>query len=402
MMPELRSRGADRVVSPIPARLLLLASLALAATGCGTVKGWFGGKKGKEVPPVALVEFAPTATVSQLWAAGLGGGEERFGLRQGPVVADGRVYAASLGGSVAALALDTGQALWRVSPKFGISSGPGVGDGVVAVGGLEGDVLALDAATGAEKWRAKVGSEVIAAPAVGQGMVFVRGSDGRVTALDAATGARRWFWSKTLPLLSVRGSDAPQLGPGVLFVGNDDGSVTGLSAAAGTEGWTQSVAQAEGRSELDRMADVDGTPALEGTTLYASSYKRKTMAIDATSGQPLWQAEAGGPGRVGLAGDKVVVADPAGTVWGLDKASGSALWQNAALARRQPGSVAIQGNYAVVGDYDGYLHWLRLDTGAFAARTRLGGSAIRGAPVVSNGILVVQNSNGGIAAFRVQ
>jgi outer membrane protein assembly factor BamB len=160
------------------------------------------------------------------------------------------------------------------------------------------------------------------------------------------------------------------------------------------------VAAAEGRSDLDRMADVDGMPVLDGTTLYASSYKKQTVAIDGPSGRPLWSRENGGSGRIGVSADRVVAADPAGTVWGLDKASGGVMWQQPGLARRNLSGVAIQGDYAVVGDYDGYVHWLNLSDGAFAARVRAG-DAVRAAPAVADGVLVVQTIEGGLSAYRL-
>jgi outer membrane protein assembly factor BamB len=394
-MTHSAARGALRVAA------LLLCVAALA--GCSTIKGWFGGKdKDKSGEPVELTEFTATATVSKLWSAKAGKGEELLGARQGPAIADGRVYAAAIKGGVHAFDLQTGAKAWTYDSDLELSGGPGAGDGLVVVGGLEGDVVALDAATGAEKWKAKVANEVIAAPAVGQGLVVVRSNDGRVTAFDEATGERRWFWNHDMPMLTVRGNDAPSLGPGYVFVGNDDGTVTALSMVDGRELWSQTIGQADGRSELERMADVDGTPMLDGAILYATSFKKQTLAIEAPNGRPLWARDNGGNGRVAIAPDRVVVTDPDGIVWALDKNSGSAMWSQPGMARRSLTSPAIQGDYAVVGDFDGYLHWLRLDNGELAARVRTGHDAVRAAPVVADGILVVEDTDGGLNAYRVQ
>lgn len=399
----------EMTVSPAPrhaARSLALRAGAVAlcvfaVSGCSTVKGWFGKDKEKPNEPAALADFAPSVQVSRLWSTGVGGGEGRLGARQGPVVADGRVYAAAVKGGVHALDLQSGKQVWEYDTKLRLSGGPGVGDGLVVVGGLEGDVVALDASTGAEKWKAKVPNEVIAAPAVGLGMVFVRSNDGRVTAFDAASGERRWFWNRDVPSLSVRGNDAPTLGPGYVFVGNDDGTVVALGATDGRPLWDVPVGEGEGRTELDRMSDVDGSPALDGAMLYASSFKGRTVAIDAPQGRAAWASEHGGAGRVAVGGERVVVSSRDGTVYGLDKASGGALWQQAALLRREPSAPVVQGDYAVVGDYDGYLHWLKLDDGALAARVRAGRDAIRGNPVVADGVLVVQNIDGDVSAYRL-
>jgi outer membrane protein assembly factor BamB len=390
-------------VVPQMARYSVVLLCALALGGCSTVKGWFGSSKDKGKPnePAELTKFTPSVTVSKIWSAKAGKGEGRIGARQGPVVADGRVYAAAVEGGVHAFDLQTGKSVWEYKSKLRLSGGPGAGDGLVVIGGLEGEVIALDAATGTEKWQAKVPNEVIAAPTIGLGSVFVRSNDGHVTAFDAASGERRWFWVYEVPALSVRGNDAVVLGPGYVFVGNDDGSVTALSAADGRTLWNVPVAQQEGRSELDRMADVDGTPVLEGSTLYATSFKKQTVAVDAPSGRPMWSSQYGGAGRLGVGSDRLVVSDPAGSVHALDKASGSSLWLQPALARRNLTGPVVQGDYAVVGDYDGYLHWLKLENGELAARARVSGDPLRGALVVADGVLVAEDIDGKVAAFRL-
>lgn len=393
--------AAVRTSPALAARIAIVVACGIALGGCSTVRGWFSNDKEKPNEPVELTDITPTVTASRLWSVNVGDGEGRLGSRQGPAVADGRVYAAAVEGGVRAIDLQSGKVVWHFESDLDLSGGPGVGDGLVVAGGLDGNVIALDAASGAEKWRAKVTGEVIAAPAVGLGMVFVRSNDGRVTAFDAATGERRWFWNREVPTLSVRGNDAPVLGPGYVFVGNDDGTVVALTATDGRPVWEQPVAQQEGRTELDRMADVDGAPVLEGSVLYASSFRNRTAAIDAPTGRPLWSSENGGPGRVAVSADRVVVTAPTGIVYGLDKAGGSALWQQAGLARRGVTAPAIHGEYALVGDYDGYLHWLKLDSGEFAGRARAGGKPFRAAPVVVDGVALVQNVNGELTAFRL-
>lgn len=388
----------------LPSSLRLPAAVlgALLLGGCSTIGGWFDRGGSDAAKPAPLTEYAPTVTVAPLWSAGVGGGEGRTGTRAAPAIADGRVFATGLDGGVRAFDLQTGAPAWHMPAEgLRLAAGPGVGDGLVVAGGLDGEVIALDAATGAERWRGKVSAEVVAPPAVGQGAVLVRGNDGRITAFDAASGDQRWFWSPPAPSLTVRGNDAPVLGPGYVFAGNDDGTVVALALQDGRVLWELPVAQQEGRSELERLADVDGTPVLDDTTLYASSYRGQTMAIDAPSGRPLWEQQHGGASRVGAGPDKVVVADADGIVWGLDKATGSAIWQQDALARRKPAGVAVLGEHAVVGDFEGYLHWLRLDTGALAARVDAG-DAILGAPRVADGVLVVQDVEGRVSAYRVQ
>lgn len=377
---------------------LMLAASVLA--GCGTIRGWVD--RGEDAnAPAKLTEITPSAQVRALWSANAGKGEARIGARQGPAIGDGRVYAAAVEGGVRAFDLRTGAVAWHAPSELRLSGGPGAGEGLVVVGSLDGDVVALDAATGAERWTARVTNEVIAAPAIGQGLVLVRSNDGRLTAFDAASGERRWFWEAELPALTVRGNGAPLLAPNLAFLGTDGGELVALALQDGRELWRLPVAQQEGRNELERMADVDGGVLLDGTTLYATSYKGRTLAVDGPSGQPIWVAEQGGAGSVGNGPAQVVVSDARGTVWALDKASGGAMWQQDALARRNVTGAAVQGDLAVVGDLDGYLHWLSLSDGSFAARQKVGGDAILAAPRVADGILVVQDVAGRLRAFSI-
>ena len=386
-----------------PLRLVAGVALAVLLLGsCTTVKNLFDGRgKDKSLEPTPLVQITPSVNVARLWSASVGGGEKSLGMGQHPAIADGRVYAAAVDGGVHALDLKTGQSVWRYASELPLSGGPGAGEGLVVVGSLEGDVIALDAATGTEKWKAKVGNEVLAAPAIGGGTVYVHSNDGRVTAFDAATGERRWFYSVEVPTLTVRGSGPVTIGPGIVFVGNDNGNLTALSATDGGVLWSTPVAEPDGRSELERMADVDGAVVIDNTMLFATSYKNHTIAIDGPSGQIVWDRENGGPRGLGLSNSAVVVTDPVGKVWALDKNSGASLWQQDGLAHRNTSAPAVQGDYAVVGDLEGVVHWLRLNDGAFAARAEIGGP-ITGQPVVSDGVVVVQTTEGQLAAFALQ
>ncbi len=392
-LPSSRARRAGRIV--------VIVALVALVSGCGTIRGWFSSEEKAATRPAELVDFQATATPVRLWKASAGKGEGRTGVRQGPFIADGVVYAASVKGGVRALDLQSGRSLWHHDSDLRLSGGPGAGEGLVVAGSLDGEVVALDAASGAVRWTATVPNEVIARPAVGQGLVVVRSNDGRVTAFDAASGAQRWFWGQELPALTVRGNAPVSLAPGYAFVGTDEGHLVALALADGRVIWEQPVAMPEGRTELERMADIDGAPAVDGGVVIVSSYRNRTMAFEGPSGRPLWGAENGGPGSVGVADDRVVVSDVAGTVWSIDKYVGTSYWQQPALARRHLSPAAVHGNHAVVGDVEGYLHWMRLSDGEFTARTRASRDAIAGHMAVADGILVVQDVEGDLSAWRI-
>lgn len=385
-----------------PAVLIASALLAtVAVTGCQSAKKLFGGNEKDAYAPTPLTALSPTVAATRAWTTSVGKGERDVGARQGPSTDGTHIFAAAFNGGVRALDAATGRTVWTHNSKATLSGGPGVGDGVVVVGGLNGEVIALDAATGTQKWTQTVPNEVIASPTVGQGLALVRTNDGRVTAFDVHTGERRWFSTHDMPSLTVRGNDSVTLGPGVAFAGNDDGTMTALVLSNGEAVFDVPVGEPSGRTDLERLADVDGAPVLDGNTLYVTSFKNSTIAMDGPSGRVLWTADHGGVGRAAVGSNVVVVTDRTGVVYGLDKTSGSAIWKNESLKNRRLYSPAIQGDYVAVGDIEGYVHWLSLSDGALAARSRIGKAPIKGNPLVSNGILYVQDTAGNVSAFRL-
>ena len=399
-------------------RTLIIAALLASTTGCTTLKGWFGDDKNKATDPAELVEIASPIAVSKAWSRKLGDENASLGLRQRPAIEGDRLYVSNDEGRVLAINANSGDVLWdsEVAPtrKEGsklffwrrksidgvLSGGPAAGNGMVVAGGRNGEVVALDAETGAERWRAKVTSEVIAAPLITPDRIIVRSNDGRTFGLDPADGTRKWVFDRGIPALSVRGNGTPVSDGQLAYLGYDDGTVVALRINDGLVAWTQLIAESEGRNDLDRMADVDGELALGFSELYATSYAGQTMAISTQNGRPLWNRDTGGYSGLALLGDRVVLSDPAGTVWALDRNTGSALWRQEALARRWLTTPAIQGSYLVVGDLDGYVHWLRSDDGVIVGRDRAGKAPIRGTPQVTpTGTLIVLDAEGRLSAY---
>jgi outer membrane protein assembly factor BamB len=236
-------------------------------------------------------------------------------------------------------------------------------------------------------------------------MVIVRTGDGKVAALGLADGKRRWLYEKQLPTLSLRGNSSPVLGSnGLIYLGYPDGSVVALRATDGVKVWEQVVAAAEGRSDLDRLADIDGEIVASPDGVFAASFKGKIGGFNPDNGSPLWSHSLISYSGITRSGDALYVSDAIGTVWSLDRGSGNAVWKQDALGYRWLSTPAVQNGYVVVGDLEGYLHWMKPDTGAIVARERIGGSKdwIRATPQVSaDGILVAVTARGKMSAYRI-
>lgn len=385
------------------ARLFFVVLLAvLLSTLLGGCK-MFGSRSNKDNidPPAELVDFTPSANVQQAWNASIGKGERRLSIRQAPAVAGGRVYTADVDGVLNAFEAESGSRVWQVETDLALSGGPGIGEGTLVVGSLDGDVIALNPQTGAERWRARVSSEVIAAPAIGRGVAVVRALDGRVFGFSITDGSRRWVFDRALPSLTLRGNAPPVISGNTVYLGYDSGEVVALALDTGSQQWLQQIAEPVGRTELDRMVDIDGELVVTTGELYAASFKDQVMAMDPATGRPLWTRDLSVFTGLNLAGDRLLLTSRNGTVWALDRRSGAALWRQDGLAHRWLTTPAVHGDYLVVGDVEGYLHWMSLESGEFAARERLGRKPVRATPQVADGMLFAVTTGGDLSAFRL-
>lgn len=375
--------------------IALLSALLGLTAGCGK-----SSKRDNVEPPAELAKFSPTVTVSKVWNQNLGKGEKRLGLRQHPTVDGSVLYAADPGGRLSAFDAASGAQVWRIDTEMRLSSSPGVSEGTLVVGSLDGEVLAINPDSGTERWRAKVSSEVLSTPAIGQGLVIVRAIDGRIFAFSITDGERRWVHDQGTPSLTLRGNSAPLLVEGAVLVGYDNGQLVALRAEDGAQIWEQAIAFGEGRTELERTVDIDGELAYDRGEIFAAAYNAQVVGVSLDGGRPLWNRELSSYAGVALGDGKLFVTDRDGVLWALDRNSGAAMWKQDALTHRWLTTPAVHGDYVVVGDMEGYLHWFEVEAGKLAARQRLAKKPIRATPQVSDGLLYAVSIDGQLGAYR--
>ena len=362
--------------------LLWLIALLLLA-GCGSSK-----VRQEELPaPPDPDRFEGDAGVRVLWRAKVGDMPATTGYRLVPQLHQGRVYAAGAR-DVLALDAETGETLWKRRLDFPLSAGPGAGSSLIALGTFDGRVLGLSSEDGRLLWESGVTSEVLAVPRISVTRVAVRAADGRVFGLDTVSGRRQWLFERSAPVLTLRGTSSPVLAGGSVYVGLDTGKLAALDAGDGKLGWESTVALASGRSDLERMVDIDADPQVYRGEVYAVSYQGRLAALDAGSGQLRWERALSAHAGLAVDSEAVFVTDADNRVWGIDRRSGAALWRQDDLRGLALTGPAVFAEHVVVADDEGFLNWLSRRDGSIVQRQKIGGAPLVAPPQVAGGLLL--------------
>ncbi|MFM0479386.1 outer membrane protein assembly factor BamB [Paraburkholderia strydomiana] len=369
---------------------VVCAMTVLALAACSSTKD-------ERRVPTPLTEFKPVLDVQQAWKTSVGkAGRYLFS----PVAVGDAVYAAGQNGSVAKIDAQTGKDIWRVKLHDDISAGVGSDGTLVAVGGLKGDVYVLGA-DGKQLWTAKAPGEIISPPLVGNGLVVVRTVDGQIVAFNAQTGEQKWnYRNRAVPLNLRVSSGMTFAGDAAVLAGFPGGAFAAINLQTGENYWQTPVSYPKGVTEVERINDVTGPPTLVGSETCAVTFQGQIGCFDANSGRALW--EKAFSSASGLAQDDraVVAADDWSVVSAFDVTNGTQLWKNDKLKNRELGVPFILGHAAVLGDYQGYVHFLSRDDGTLVARMKTDGSAISAAPVLAGETLVVQTRDGDLYGYR--
>jgi outer membrane protein assembly factor BamB len=370
---------------------MLVAALvaALAAAGCSSSSG---------PKPAVLAPLERSPEVKLLWSASIGRAE-RFTFF--PAVVGDSVFAAARDGTVTRLDSEKGRELWSVTLERKLSGGVGANERTAVVATEEGEVFALDAADGKQRWRARVSSEVLAPPAIGNGLVLVRSVDNRIFAFGEDDGKRRWVYQRAPASLVVRSPSGIVIVGDTAFAGFAGGRLAALALSNGGLRWESTVALPKGATELERVTDVVGAPVVQGREVCAAAYQGRVACFDLASGRQVWARELSSLTGVKLDARYAFVSDDRGGVHALDRSNGHSVWKQDKLAYRRLSQAVGTGNVVAVGDFEGYVHFLSRDSGAFVARYASRGGAVRAAPVSLRSSLLIQTEDGTLLALAL-
>ncbi len=394
-------------------RQITLLCSCLILAGCSTfdtindsvsgISNYFLGGEDNSDPPEVLVEYAPEIKIEEVWSESIGVGSEEQSLKLIPAIGFGKILAADRDGLIQARDLTTGRLIWEAETDIHFSAGPGLGVGTVILGSSDAEVAAFNSENGALLWKSSVSSEVLSVPVIANGIVVVRTTDGEIIALNEKNGGKLWNYEHNAPALSVRGIGAPLVVGENVIEGYDNGKLMALRLTDGKYGWETSVAIPKGRSEVERLVDLDVDPIEVTGVIYIASYNGGAAAVSELDGDVLWRNEAISS-YTGLSHDfrYLYLSDSSDDVWQLEQRTGSSLWKQKDLHQRKLTAPAAYENYVVVGDFEGYVHWLSTSDGRQLGRIKVADSAIDAKPVVVDNTVYIYAKDGTLAALKTR
>ncbi|MEH6470773.1 MAG: outer membrane protein assembly factor BamB [Halopseudomonas sp.] len=372
--------------------LLLVALL----TGCSL---W---DSDEEIEPASLEDISAEYQVTKLWSTKIGDGLGSKYHQLTPQILASRIFAVDHEGAVYAVDRETGAKVWQQELDLPVSGGVGVGDGRVVVTSYDGQIIALSALDGVEVWRERLTSEAIAAAQLSSGLAVVQTIDGRLSAFDTQIGQLRWSYSAQEPVLTLRGTSTPLIVGEQVFAGFSSGKVVALALGSGDVVWETRVASSQGRTELERMVDIDGSLIHSNGLVYASSYQGRVAAIAMQDGRRVWSESLSSYRSLAQNAQSLYAVNDEGAVVAFDKRSGTELWKQDALYFRQLSSPVVVDGVVAVGDYQGYLHFIDPADGHFVGRYQPSSSSIVSPPLSQDGVLYTFSDDGRLSALTLQ
>lgn len=398
----------------------LAVALSFTLSGCQTVSDWFADDEEIEIRRLQPIEaqFSP----KENWSVDIGDGVDGYFSRLRPVYANDMLFAADRHGTLVALNPESGKTIWEKdfaifrdegffssvsrlwqsgeSAKIG---GISVADNKLFVGTEDGLIMALDARTGEPLWDASVAGEILAPPAYDEGVMVVNTGAGVLFGFNAETGEQLWSAETDVPPLTLRGISGPVASNGGVLTGTPTGKLQANILDSGIMAWDTPITTPSGATELERIVDIDMTPVIYGGTIYAVSYNGSLASVELRSGRVVWKREYGSYQNLAMEGNQLFVVDTKSHIYALDRRNGVELWSQSGLKKRSLTAAEPVGDYIVVGDKWGYLHWLSQESGKIVARFDLGGDdedeGIFVAPVTVGDNIVVMTRDGTLASL---
>lgn len=360
----------------------------------------FACSSNNQLKPNELVPLNEKVEVRENWQRRVGAGLSESYRVISPLIIGDTIYVNDYQGKVQAVDRESGKVKWQQELELEMSTGLGGNDRLLFAASLNGDVIALDTDTGEQQWQTNLVSEILSPPQTNGNVVVVQTSDGRLLGLSTESGENLWAYTTNLPVLTLRGTATPQLVGDNLVAGFANGKLAALSAVDGTLYWERRIARPQGRTDIERVVDVDGSPVISGPLIYATSFNGTLSALS-PSGDTIWSQAVSSYSSPVIIDGRVIVTTDDGVVKAFDAREGTPLWENGTLGRRKLSSPQDLSGFLMVSDFEGYVHVFDTEIGAIIARLQVDDEGVRSPMVSLDNNLYVLGNDGWLSSLSI-
>ena len=355
--------------------------------------------------PAELSPIENPIKVKVVWDQSSGVGSQGQYVRLQPAISADRIWTIDIAGSLVAHDRVSGRQLWKRETGLAVSGALGLGDGRLLVGTRDAKLVALSAETGEQLWVFNASSEILSVPAISLDIAVAQTGDGHVFAVSAKEGKEGkqiWDYSRSLPLLTLRGTANPVVRESRVYAGFADGKAVSLGLLDGRVFWEKTISIPGGRTEIERLVDVDASPLSVGDEIYVVSYQGNITSLFGATGDKIWNRQMSAHSGLAVETNRIFLADSKDHLWSLGRSNGASLWKQDKLQGRRLSAATLYGDYLVAGDFEGYLHFLRRSDGKISARIQVGNGGFASAPVTVEDKLYIYTGDGKLVALEFE
>ena len=354
-------------------------------------------------PPAPLTEIKNGLKFNQLLTIKTGAGISSGSYNRQPLLIGDEILTVDADGLIKKFDANSGKLNWEYETNIQSITGLIGNDSIIIASSRNGELNVYDRISDdlTLRWSARLKSEIRSPPVFNSDRLFLRTVDGRLSSISLAEGLIQWSVTHQVPPLSLTGNSAPALYNELVIAGFDDGKMAAFDQASGQVAWEIAVSQPTGRSEIERLVDVDGQFIIRNGVIYVSSYQGRIAAIQAIDGEELWSRKFSSFNAMTMDDNAIYISSDISHIWSIDQRTGSALWKQDVLNARKISAPLLFEDKIIVGDLDGYIHWFNQSDGALIGRLRPNNKRHYSTPFKWDNQIFAMDSDGTLSSFKL-
>lgn len=317
--------------------------------------------------PTEIKPYDKKASMELIWENKVGDNEvNNFNL----VFSEEFVIAATSDGSVRKMKINSGETVWKKEFSQKIMIGVGGNIENILFIAEDGYLWCLDG-KGEAIWKIFVDGEALTTPVINNDKAYVRLANYGILQVDLKQGDVDWRYIHSSPSLTFNGTSSLAFSDGIIYGGFGAGKLVAIHQKSGAFMWEATISQIKGVTDIERLNDVLSQPLINNREIYAASTSGDLTAIDRKNVNTIWTRKISSFKNLAFDGFDIYLTHKSDSLYSLDSKNGKTNWRNADLQYRRVTNPIITGDYVAVGDFDGYIHLLNIESGAIEGRAQI-------------------------------